>query len=165
MLIVVQESHKADMVGALDKCGLKIKYELVGIPGDEEWGTADSLRHLHEIGKIRVGSSVTTGIAQPIRPCISSIPLFDLFQTDVLIVSSDLVSDLKLDRLIDLYRQKDASICGLFVPSPGNPALITPGPRMKTKTGKLNVILIYYPQHLVIPVNCDPGRFLVKIQL
>uniref|UniRef100_A0A0A9WNQ6 Translation initiation factor eIF2B subunit gamma n=1 Tax=Lygus hesperus TaxID=30085 RepID=A0A0A9WNQ6_LYGHE len=106
-LIVVQESSKTEISGALEKCGLKIKYDLVGIPGDEEWGTADSLRHLHETGKIA---------------------------TDVLVISSDLVTDLNLDHLIDLYRKKDASVCGLFAPAPASPIITTPGPKSKNKS-------------------------------
>ncbi|BES87561.1 eIF2B-gamma protein [Nesidiocoris tenuis] len=106
--VIVQESHKIDVTNSLEKCGLKIRFEIVGIPGDEDWGTADSLRFLQESGKIK---------------------------TDVLIISSDLITDLKLDQLIDLYRKREASICALFVsPSSTNSAAFnTPGPKSKNK--------------------------------
>ena len=36
-------------------CDVKMKLEFVGIPDDEDWGTADSLRHIGD--KIKVNST------------------------------------------------------------------------------------------------------------
>ncbi|KMQ86977.1 eukaryotic translation initiation factor subunit 3 gamma isoform x1 [Lasius niger] len=47
-IVVVSELAKSEVSTTLDRLGLKIKMEIVGIPGTEDLGTADSIRLIHE---------------------------------------------------------------------------------------------------------------------
>ena len=47
-IVVVLESQKMEIQQKLDRTPLKIKLEFVTIPSDSDYGTADSLRHIHE---------------------------------------------------------------------------------------------------------------------
>ena len=45
----------ADIRSALEEqCEVKIKLDFVTIPAGEDWGTADSLRHIREKIKVRL---------------------------------------------------------------------------------------------------------------
>lgn len=104
-IVIVSETAKSDISSALDKLGLKIKLEFIGIPGAEELGTADSIRYIHE--KIH---------------------------TDVIVVSCDLITDIDLSDIIKLYRTHKASITALMLPNPKIPDdFVTPGPKNKQK--------------------------------
>lgn len=56
---MVLESFKSEVQTALERTSLKIHLDIVGIPIGEDWGTADSLRHLEESNRIKVGYSLT----------------------------------------------------------------------------------------------------------
>lgn len=104
-IIVVSELTKADVSASLDKLGLKIKTEIVGIPGAEDLGTADSIRLIHE--KIHM---------------------------DFLVVSCDLITNVDISEVLDLYRKHNASITALMLPVPKVPDdFVTPGPKNKQK--------------------------------
>merc|ERR1712013_708588 len=47
-IVIVQDSAKAEVARIPEKHGLSIKLEVVGIPGQEELGTADSLRRVSD---------------------------------------------------------------------------------------------------------------------
>lgn len=83
--MVVLDEDKSNILNALEKCPLKIKYELIVIPSDEDWGTANSLKH--------ISSRVTT---------------------DLLIVSGDLISNINLNEVLNLHRKHDATLTTLF---------------------------------------------------
>ena len=54
-IVVVQEAHLADIRSALEEqCEVKIKLDFVTIPAGEDWGTADSLRHIRDKIKVRL---------------------------------------------------------------------------------------------------------------
>ena len=46
------------MQSALERTGLKLKIEVVGIPSGEDWGTADALRFLQDSSRIKVSSKI-----------------------------------------------------------------------------------------------------------
>ncbi|EFN89754.1 translation initiation factor eIF-2B subunit gamma [Harpegnathos saltator] len=104
-IVIVSETIKSDVLSSLDKLGLKIKLDIIGIPGAEDLGTADAIRHIHE--KI---------------------------YTDFVVISCDLITDIDLSDIINLYRMHKASITALMLPTPSIPDnFITPGPKNKQK--------------------------------
>ncbi|KAL6257374.1 hypothetical protein P5V15_010947 [Pogonomyrmex californicus] len=104
-IVIVSEPTKSDVSAALDKLGLKIKIEIVGIPGAEDLGTADSIRLIHE--KI---------------------------YTDILVISCDLITNVDLSEILNLYRKHNASITALMLPVPKVPDdFVTPGLKNKQK--------------------------------
>uniref|UniRef100_A0A023F973 Translation initiation factor eIF2B subunit gamma n=1 Tax=Triatoma infestans TaxID=30076 RepID=A0A023F973_TRIIF len=106
-IIVILEANKTEIQTALDKCNIKIKYELVGIAAGDDWGTADSLRYLEETNRIK---------------------------TDILVVSCDLITDITISPLLELYRRHDATLTAMFVHSGSSQSLLpTPGPKNKSK--------------------------------
>lgn len=52
---MVLESVKNEIQFALERTGLKIHIDIVSIP-EEDWGTADTLRHLEETKRIKVSN-------------------------------------------------------------------------------------------------------------
>ena len=60
-IVIVQETHLADIRSALiEQCEVKIKLDFVPISGGEDWGTADSLRHIRDKIKVRLHMSKVT---------------------------------------------------------------------------------------------------------
>lgn len=51
-ILVVVEQVRSEVQTALDSCGLKIRLDIVGIPADEDWGTADTVRFLSDRIKV-----------------------------------------------------------------------------------------------------------------
>ncbi|XP_071445003.1 translation initiation factor eIF2B subunit gamma [Hetaerina americana] len=102
-IIIVQELARVELQNMLDRYKIQLQCEVVGVPNDEDWGTADSLRHIH-----------------------------DKIKRDVFIVSCDLVTNLTPFKAINIFRKYDASIVGVFFPSPAEMAS-TPGPKEKHK--------------------------------
>ncbi|XP_012535638.1 translation initiation factor eIF-2B subunit gamma isoform X2 [Monomorium pharaonis] len=104
-IVVIAEATKSDVSVSLDKLGLKIKIEFVGIPGAEDLGTADSIRLIHE--KI---------------------------YTDILVISCDLIANVDLSDILNLYRKHSASVTALMLPAPRLPNdFVTPGLKNKQK--------------------------------
>ncbi|KAK7872809.1 hypothetical protein R5R35_011927 [Gryllus longicercus] len=104
VIVVVTESIRVEVQTALDRSGLKMHIEIVAIPAGEDWGTADSLRHLGE--KIK---------------------------TDVLIVSCDLVTDVCLNEVVNVFRKHQASVTAVFFRTHNETNATTPGPKTKHK--------------------------------
>lgn len=104
VIIIVLENQKNEIQSTLDKVELDLKIEYVTIPSNEDLGTADSLRLIH-----------------------------DKLKSDVLVLSCDTVTDINFKDLLDLYRKHDATICSLlFSPQP-NGNMVIPGPKSKHK--------------------------------
>lgn len=104
-IVVVSELTKSDVTTSLEKLGLKIKVEVIGIQGAEDLGTADSIRLIHE--KI---------------------------YTDFLVISCDLITNIDILDILNLYRKHNASITALMLPVPKVPDdFVTPGPKNKQK--------------------------------
>ena len=72
-----------------ERCGLSLRLEVVGISGQEDMGTADSLRLVAD----------------------------KLTGADVLVVSGDLVMEESLRGLVDLHRMKGAALTSLLARS------------------------------------------------
>ncbi|KAJ7332800.1 hypothetical protein JRQ81_014980 [Phrynocephalus forsythii] len=81
----------------------KLKLDIVCIPEDADMGTADSLRHIHE--KIK---------------------------TDVLVLSCDLISDIALHEVVDLFRTHDATL-SMLMKKAYEPTELVPGQKGKKK--------------------------------
>ncbi|XP_011163998.1 translation initiation factor eIF-2B subunit gamma [Solenopsis invicta] len=120
-IVVIAEANKSDVSASLDKLGLKIKLEFVGIPGNEDLGTADSIRLIHE--KIN---------------------------TDILVISCDLIANVDLSELLNLYRKRSASVIALMLPALKVPSdFVTPGPKNKQK-----------PEMDLIGIDNNTGRLM-----
>ncbi|KAL6433010.1 hypothetical protein ACFW04_006361 [Cataglyphis niger] len=121
-IVVVSELTKSEVSAALDKLGLKIKLEIVGIPGAEDLGTADSIRLIHE--KI---------------------------YTDFLVISCDLIANIDVSKILNLYRKHNASITALMLSVPKVPDdFVTPGPKNKQK-----------PETDLIGIDNNTGRIVL----
>nr|XP_020638989.1 translation initiation factor eIF-2B subunit gamma [Pogona vitticeps] len=81
----------------------KLKLDIVCIAEDADMGTADSLRHIHE--KIK---------------------------TDVLVLSCDLITDVALHEVVDLFRAHDATV-SMLMKKAYEPTELVPGQKGKKK--------------------------------
>ncbi|XP_058801456.1 translation initiation factor eIF-2B subunit gamma [Phymastichus coffea] len=104
-IIITSESAKGDISATLDKLGLSIKPEVIGIPDAEDIGTADSIRFIH-----------------------------DKISSDLVVLSSDLIANIDISDTIKMYRKNSASITALFLQTPKPPEdFMQPGPKSKDK--------------------------------
>ena len=61
-IVIVQQGHLKDIKTILvEKCEVKIRLDFVAVPAKEEWGTADSLKHISS--KIKVSLEKTEQFA------------------------------------------------------------------------------------------------------
>ena len=119
-LVVVLDEDKSNILNALEKCPLKIKYELIVIPSDEDWGTADSLKH--------ISSRVTT---------------------DLLVISGDLITNINLNEVLNVHRKYDAALTTLFFNNGPEEWIELPGPKTKSKPDRDLVCIDKETQRLV----------------
>ncbi|KAK9305587.1 hypothetical protein QLX08_003375 [Tetragonisca angustula] len=104
-IVIIAESMERNVSLALNDLNLKIKTDIVAVKNAEDLGTADSIRLIHE--KI---------------------------YTDFLVISCDLITDVDICEILNLYRKHNASITALMLPAPKVPDdFITPGPKNKQK--------------------------------
>lgn len=103
-IIIVLESERSEIQVTLDRLPLKMKFDLVSIPTDSDFGTADSLRYIH-----------------------------DKIQSDFLVLSCDVVTNVSLYPLINKFRQHDASLTALLFKSGFESDVTLPGPKTKHK--------------------------------
>ncbi|KAL3268970.1 hypothetical protein HHI36_008056 [Cryptolaemus montrouzieri] len=103
-IVIVLENQKLEIQGAIEKCCLKIKIEYQAIPGNEDLGTADSLRLIH-----------------------------DKLHSNVLVIPCDLVTDVNMKDVVDIFRKHNASIASLFLQPQNYGNLTIPGPKLKHK--------------------------------
>lgn len=74
-----------------------------------------------------------------------------VFQSDLLVLSCDLVSNIDLTGVLNQFRQHDASLVTLFChPTAPKVNLPTPGPKSKNKTGWINEFYLYHCLYNVI---------------
>lgn len=133
-MIVVLEEDKSNILNALEKCPLKIKYELIVIPSDEDWGTANSLKH--------ISSRVTT---------------------DLLVISGDLITDINLNEVLNLYRKHDAALATLFFNNGPEEWIELPGIKTKAKPDRDLVGIDKETQRLVFLASASDFEENVKI--
>ncbi|XP_072941026.1 translation initiation factor eIF2B subunit gamma [Epargyreus clarus] len=119
-MVIVLDEDKSSILSALEKCPLKIKYELIVIPADEDWGTANSLRH--------ISNRVTT---------------------DLIVVSGDLITNINLNEVLNLYRKHDASLASLFFDNGPEEWIELPGLKSKAKPDRDLVCIDKETQRLV----------------
>lgn len=96
---------------------MDIKVDYFSVSDDEDVGTADSLRMIS-----------------------------DRLKSDVLIVSCDLVSDVNLGGVLDVFRRHNASIASLLFHPQSGARVQIPGPKSKHKPGKFlkeNIVMFY----------------------
>ncbi|XP_023306743.2 translation initiation factor eIF-2B subunit gamma [Lucilia cuprina] len=103
-IIVVLESERSEIQLALERLPLKMKLDIVSIPSDSDFGTADSLRYIR-----------------------------DKIMSDFLVLSCDIVSNVSLYPLINKFRQHDASLAALLFKSGFESDVTLPGPKTKHK--------------------------------
>lgn len=139
-MVVVLDEDKSNILNALERCPLKIKYDLIVIPSDEDWGTANSLKFISN----RV-------------------------VTDLVVVSGDLITNVNLDELINLYRKHDAALATLFFNNGPEEWIELPGPKSKVKPDRDLVCIDKETQRLVFLAsasdfeeNVTLPRFLIK---
>lgn len=97
-IVVVQEQDLTKIQKSLaEVCEMRLDF--VTIPQGEDWGTADTLRHIKD--KIRTN--------------------------DFLVVSCDLISDIKLHHVADLHRTYDSTVTMLLAPAPDTTDMASPG--------------------------------------
>ncbi|XP_025198720.1 translation initiation factor eIF-2B subunit gamma [Melanaphis sacchari] len=107
--IIVADNYASDIQEEVDQLGFEINLSFVPIPSDEDWGTADSLRHIS-----------------------------DYIITDVIVISCDLITDIDLHQVLNIYRNNNASLVSLyFSPSQDEQCVFTvPGLKSKNKFEK-----------------------------
>jgi len=113
-IMIVLESQKAEIQSAIDSeienNSLNIKIDYVSILEDkDDLGTADSLR-LRDV--------------------------HEKLKSDVLVVSCDLVSDVDLGGVLNIFRKHNASVATLMFPTQQSEAVVVPGPKSKYKPEK-----------------------------
>ncbi|CAK9826665.1 Translation initiation factor eIF-2B subunit gamma [Anthophora retusa] len=120
-IVIVSETMENNVSFALSNLNLKIKTDIVAVEDAEDLGTADSIRLIHE--KIH---------------------------TDFLVISCDLITDVDICEIINLYRKHNASITALMLPVPKVPDdLVTPGPKSKQN-----------PETDLIGISNETGRLI-----
>lgn len=112
VILVVYENQKGEIQSTLDKYDLEIKIEYFCIPSNEDLGTADSLRLLEE-----------------------------RLKSDVIVMSCDLMTDININDVLDLFRKHNASLCTLLFNPLIQEPVVVPGPKSKHKPGKFNFYL------------------------
>lgn len=139
-MVVVLDEDKSNISNALEKCPLKIKYELIVIPSEEDWGTANSLKHISN----RV-------------------------VTDLVVVSGDLITNANILEVINLFRKHDASLATLFFNNGPEEYIELPGPKTKSKPDRDLVGIDKETERLVFLAsasdfeeNVTLPRFLIK---
>lgn len=109
VIVIVLESKRNQMEKALKISGdTNIKIEFVGIADDEYSGTADSLRYIEN--KIK---------------------------SDILVISSDLITDMKIEHMIESFMAHDADVGLLLSPLPkAFNETVAPGVKVKKQKEK-----------------------------
>lgn len=104
VLLVVAENAKNEIQAALDKTDLELKIDYCSVPSNEDLGTADSLRLLH-----------------------------DKIESDVIVLSCDLITNVSLTKVVDLFRKHNATLCSLLFSPQTADNLQVPGLKSKHK--------------------------------
>jgi len=100
IILAVPDSARSEVLKLPERYKLSVKLDVVGIPGHEEWGTLDTLRHVED----------------------------KLTGSEVLIVSGDLITGENLRNLTDLHRAKRSGLTMLLnKPAFDLKTLVVPG--------------------------------------
>lgn len=110
VILIILETQKTEIQSSLEKTDLEIKIEYVSISPNDDLGTADSLRLIQ-----------------------------DKIKSDVLVLSCDFVSDIKLKGVFDLFRKHDASVVAVLLKPPPSEQIVVPGPKTKYKPGMMQL--------------------------
>ncbi|XP_017876049.1 translation initiation factor eIF-2B subunit gamma [Ceratina calcarata] len=120
-IVIVSANMETNVSLALSNLNLKIKADIVPIEDAEDLGTADSVRLIHE--KIH---------------------------TDFIVISCDLITNIDIHEILNMYRKHNASITALMLPVPKVPdEFVTPGPKNKQK-----------PETDLIGISNETGRLI-----
>ncbi|XP_055917611.1 translation initiation factor eIF-2B subunit gamma [Eupeodes corollae] len=103
-IVIVLEHQKFEIQQALEKTPLKMKLDFATISEDNDFGTADSLRLIH-----------------------------DKIKSDFIVISCDVITNVCLYPLINKFRQHDASVAALLFKSGFENDVVVPGPKNKHK--------------------------------
>lgn len=133
VIVVVSESTEKDIELALAPFEKDLDLEFFAIPDEEDYGTADTLRLLHSKKKIMVrilqnSSAHCALFGSPLTPpgCL---------QTDMLIIACDLITDLCLQDVANVFRLHDASLAAVYQKLVGSDVPV-PGAKSKKQHGK-----------------------------
>nr|XP_006818161.1 PREDICTED: translation initiation factor eIF-2B subunit gamma-like [Saccoglossus kowalevskii] len=104
-ILICLESACTDIKNAL-AYNTKLNLDIVSIPTDEDWGTADSLRYIK-----------------------------DKIKTDIIVLSCDLVTNVSLHHIADVHRTYDSTITMLLsnIPEESTDNITVPGVKSKRK--------------------------------
>ncbi|XP_055628555.1 translation initiation factor eIF-2B subunit gamma [Toxorhynchites rutilus septentrionalis] len=106
VIVIVLEHEKLEIQQKLEKTQIKLRIDFHTISGDSDIGTADALRQIS-----------------------------DRIKTDVVLVSCDIIVEYSLYPVLQQFREQNASIVGLMLPS-SHPSVVVPGPKTKHKSDK-----------------------------
>ncbi|GAB0086760.1 translation initiation factor eIF-2B subunit gamma [Sergentomyia squamirostris] len=98
--VIVLETQRSEIQQAIERTPLSIKVDFATLPADSDFGTAESLVHIHH--KI---------------------------DRDIVVISCDFISNYHLQPLVALFDENDASIATLFYDTENLPAVTIPGPK------------------------------------
>lgn len=106
-IVIVLDSYFAEAQKLLvEICDVKMRLDFVSIPDQAYMGTADSLRHIK-----------------------------DKIKRDVLLISCDLIMDISLHNIANIFRTNDASVTMLLCSAPEQSTEIpVPGPKTKKRS-------------------------------
>ncbi|KAL4706547.1 hypothetical protein ACJJTC_015745 [Scirpophaga incertulas] len=133
-IVLVLDEDKSNILNALEKCPLKIKYELIVIPSDDDCGTANSLQH--------------------ISSCVNS---------DLLVVSGDVITSINLNEVLNLHRKHDAALTTLFFDNGPEEWIELPGLKYRVKPDRDLVCIDKETQRLVFLASASDFEENVKI--
>ncbi|TRY75345.1 hypothetical protein TCAL_04586 [Tigriopus californicus] len=109
VIVVVSEACKSEVNGLAKRYGLDMKLDVVALSAQEDPGTAEALRLVHD----RISSP------------------------RVIVLSGDLITDLKLHHLTDLHRAHRSALTALFAQNTlDHKTIPVPGPKSKPKKEK-----------------------------
>lgn len=113
-LVVVRDSERHVISEALERLQgrsvVHLSFILCDIPDQEDWGTADSLRHIRSKVKVRIC------ICYQFCNCDMSAP-----QGDVIVISCDLVTCFSLHTLMLFHHAHHSTVTALFHHPPQHP--------------------------------------------
>nr|XP_023029177.1 translation initiation factor eIF-2B subunit gamma [Leptinotarsa decemlineata] len=132
VILVVLENQKSDIEKGLDKTGLEIRIEYVTVSDNEDLGTADSLRLLH-----------------------------DKLKSDVLVVSCDFITDTNFRGVLDAFRAHNASVASLFLHPHSKEPVVVPGPKSKHKPERDLIVIDEQTSRLIFLASASDfeGQF------
>ncbi|XP_044754959.1 translation initiation factor eIF-2B subunit gamma [Coccinella septempunctata] len=119
-IVIVIDNQKLDIQEAVDKCGLHINVRFHTIPHDEDFGTADSLRSVHE-----------------------------LIHSDVLLLPCDLLTSINFSTIISKFESEEASLVALYLQPQSFNGLTLPGPKTKSKQEREIIMIDEESERLV----------------